>query len=169
MSKDNLSDKLSGFAAGCAVDMDAAGRWGLDLATMRKLGEAYRAGWLHNVMARITPLTMRKREDYLAMADIFVDTKETAQNMLDHFANDMEMFCRNAGIVVTEHMNSENVSPELRAHVDLFMDISRIFNGKFGVPVIDPIEDLAIDQALTEHESEDPFIAEFVKKHFGDA
>ena len=66
----DMMDKFSDVTDG--IDTKAIERWNLNPTMLKKLGEAYRMGWLHNVMSRITPLTLQRRDDYLAMSDIFI-------------------------------------------------------------------------------------------------
>jgi len=148
------------------MDKGAIDRRGLDESTVNKLTEAYRMGWLHNVLSRITPLTMRRRDDYLNMADLFIDTPEAAHKLLDRFDADLEMFCSVAEIQVTEHMTSKTVSDELKAHVELYNDIAGVLYGKFkgDVEKRDPIQSLAMTPITTD--STNPFIAEFMKEKF---
>lgn len=159
-----LKDQACRISAGGDVDEAAVERWGVDLASLKKLGEAYRMGWLHNVMSRITPLTMRRRDDYLIMADIFVVDEEVAESILDRFDSDLELFCSMAQIQVTEHMTMDSVSEELRSHIDLYTDIADILCGKFGLDNRNPIEMITSSTNLLEDEND--FILEFVDTHF---
>lgn len=159
-----LAGRFCFLAAGCSVDQKAIKRWNVDLAALKKLGEAYRMGWLHNVMSRITPLTMRRREDYLAMADIFIEDAAAAELLLDRFEADMELFCSMAGIRITNHMTMQNISPELQAHVALYKDINDILTGKFNIVERDPIAILA--EGPFANEATNPFVREFLDSHF---
>ena len=162
-----LAGRFCELSAGKEVDEKAIQRWNIDLATLRKLGDAYRSGWLHNVLSRITPLTMRRRDDYLMMADVFILTKQEAEHVLDRFDADMELFCAMAGITVTEHMTMYNASPEIKAHIDLYRDVNRIFNRKFAVEERDPVQMLAVAPIMIEHEN--TFVRDFVKSKFPSA
>ncbi|MDD9912365.1 MAG: hypothetical protein OXR68_06320 [Alphaproteobacteria bacterium] len=158
-----LAERCVQLSAGCDVDCGAVERWLLDLPTLRRLAEGYRAGWLHNVMGRITPLTLRKKNDYLAMADIFIDTEEAAERLLDKFQTDIELFCQLAGITVTEHMTEETASDELKAHVGLYREIAALLCNKYHLAYEDPIQ--AIATAPLEGMC-NPFISEFMDERF---
>lgn len=159
-----LAARCAELSAGCTVNQATLDKWGINLNQLRRLAEGYKAGWLHNVMARITPLTMHNRNHYLAMADIFVKSKEEAVMLLSRLENDMELFCNTAGIVVTEHMNLSNVSPELQVHVDLYMDIAHILHDKFGLDVADPIANMVTQPLFN---ATNPFVKDYVEKRFG--
>lgn len=157
-----LAQRSTTLAAGRKVDELALRQWSIDLVTLRKLGEAYRLGWLHNVMARITPITLRRRDDYVIMADLFVESAEDAEGLLNKLLADLELFCSFAGITPTEFMTRERVSPELSAHVQLFTDIQTLLCEKFNIPMRDPIHTIA----RTPIEAKaDPFVRDFLKKH----
>lgn len=163
-SKQTLADRCMQLSAGCDVDCAAVERWNLDIPTLRKLAEAYRMGWLHNVMGRITPLTLRRREDYLAMADVFIDTPEAAQRLLDKFQTDMELFCQLAGITITEHMTAETCSPELRAHVELYQQVAQLLADKYAIEVQDPVQ--AMVYSPMNADAGNPFICSFLDEKF---
>jgi hypothetical protein len=158
-----LAQRCLQLSAGCDVDYDAVQRWNVDLSSLRKLSEAYRMGWLHNVMGRITPLTVRKRDDYLAMADIFIDTQEAAQRLLDKFKADMELFCQLAGIRITGHMTAQTVSEELKAHVELYDTVAQLLCSKFDMSYDDPVQAIAnspIEDACN------PFVSDYMDSRF---
>lgn len=155
-------DRFSDVTEG--TDLKAVERWKLTEPTLKKLGEAYRMGWLHNIMSRITPLTLQRRDDYLAMADIFIQDGETAQHVLDRFDADLELFCSVAAIHVTEHMNMSNVSDELSSHASLYNEVQEIFVKKFGLEARDPIAMLALNPITDEFTN--PFIKDFIDERF---
>lgn len=162
----NLTQRFCDLSAGCEVDSQAVERWQANLPTLRKLGEAYRMGWLHNVLSRITPLTMQRREDYLMIADLFVLNSDEAEHILNRFDADLELFCSMAEIVVTPHMTAANVSDELRAHVNLYMNIQEIFCRKFpALKACDPLHKLANTPIMSENVN--PFVKEFIDNKFG--
>lgn len=164
-AKTTLQQHICALSAGCNVDDSALKRHNIDIPTLKKLGEAYRMGWLHNVLSRITPLTMRRRDDYLTMADIFIETEEAAGKLLDRFDADLELFCSVAEIHVTEHMTSKNVSEELRAHVDLYNDIAEVLYRKFNeMDRRDPIQSLVASPIVTG--ATNPFIKDFIDDRF---
>lgn len=155
----SLAKRLCTVAAGCAVDGDVVRRRRIDLAALRKLGEAYRAGWLHNVMGRITPLTLRQSSDYEVMADLFVMTAEDAQRLLERYLQDLEIFCASVGIVSPK-------APEVEAHINLYQSIGKIFSRKFDLDVAAP--EISGTAVLAAEEVEmNPFLKEFVTTKFG--
>lgn len=145
-------------------DLVAIERRNLSDAAVKKLEESCNAGWLHNVLSRITPLTMRRRDDYITMADIFITTPEESNSLLDRFDADIELFCSMAEISVTKHMTRHTVSEELKAHVDLYCDISEILTRKFGIDLRDPI--LMLVESPIMLEATNPFIKEFMDERF---
>lgn len=144
--------------------MVAIERRNLDEVAVNKLTEAVEAGWLHNVLSRITPLTMRRRDDYIAMADIFITTSTEAESLLDRFDADIELFCSMAEISVTKHMTVHNVSDELKAHVDLYCEVAELMTKKFGIELRDPIQMLIESPIMLE--ATNPFIKEFMDERF---
>ena len=159
-----MSDKFYQAAAGCYVDGDAAQKRGIEMQQIRKLADAYRMGWLHNVLSRITPLTLQRRDDYVTMADLFIENAEDAEHVLDRFDADLELFCSVAEIQVTPHMTKENVSEELQSHVSLYEEIAQVFHDKFGTERRDPIKSLTESPIMSEHSN--PFIKEFMDTRF---
>lgn len=145
-------------------DTSAIEKRNIDAVTVRRLEEAYQAGWLHNVLSRITPLTLRRRDDYLAMTDIFVTSTEAAEHLLDRFDADLELFCSVAEIVVTEHMTLETVSDELRSHVDLYLDVATLLHKKWHVEKRNPIDQLVNSPIMLE--ATNPFVKDFVDTKF---
>lgn len=145
-------------------DTVAIERRNLDEAAVLRLANACEAGWLHNVLSRITPLTLRRRDDYIAMADIFIMNAEQAESLLDRFDADLELFCSMAEISVTKHMTVETVSDELRSHVELYMDICSLLAHKFGIVKRDPITMLTESPIMLE--ATNPFIKEFMDERF---
>ena len=146
------------------MNQEAADKRHIGEKNANKLEEAYQAGWLHNVLSRITPLTMRRRQDYIVMADLFIENDEAAEHVLDRFDSDLELFCSVADITVTKHMTSANVSDELRAHVDLYNEIAEIFYNKFDIEKRDPVQNLTLSPIM--NESTNPFIKEFMDDRF---
>lgn len=145
-------------------DLDAIRKRALDDKTVAKLEEAYIAGWLHNVLSRITPLTLRRRDDYLAMADIFISKPSEAEHVLDRFDSDMELFCSVADIHITKHMTMKTVSEELRSHVELYNDIAMLLHRKFDIELRDPIHALTHSPFMMAETN--PFIKEFIDHKF---
>tara|TARA_Y100001960_G_scaffold210572_1_gene219773 strand:- start:536 stop:1048 length:513 start_codon:yes stop_codon:yes gene_type:complete len=166
MREEQVTKKVCDAVAGCAVDMTALDEWGIDdLHFVKKLSDQFHMGWLHNVMARITPLTIDKADDYLIMADLFISTKEEANHVLDRFDSDIELFCSVAGVEVTKHMTASTVSEELEAHVALYMAVEKIFANKFRfMELRDPIKQIT-HQPITEEYSNE-FIKNFMDDKF---
>lgn len=166
MIEQEVTQKVCDMIAGCKVDMQALEDWRLDdLNRVKKLADQYHMGWLHNIMARITPLTLEKVDDFLIMADVFVNTKEEASHVLDRFDSDIELFCSVAGVKVTKHMTAATVSDELEAHVALYMAIEKIFANKFKLMELrDPIKQITHTPITQEYSNE--FIRNFMDVRF---
>lgn len=159
-----MSERFYQLSAGCYVDVEAVKRRDIELPTVRKLAEWFRSGWLHNVLSRITPLTMQRMDDYVVMADLFVEDAEMANHVLDRFDADLELFCSVADIQVTEHMTAANVSDELKAHVSLYTAVSTLFERKFNIEKRDPI--VSLTQSPIMNEASNPFIKEYMDTRF---
>jgi hypothetical protein len=145
-------------------DLIAIEKRSLDATAVTRLENSCNEGWLHNVLSRITPLTLRRRDDYIAMADIFIVKSGQAESLLDRFDADLELFCSMAEISITKHMSVENVSDELKAHVELYMDIASLLAQKFGIEKRDPI--LMLTESPIMMEATNPFIKEFMDERF---
>lgn len=158
------SDRFYQAAAGCYLDIESAKKRDLDLPELRRLGEWYRMGWLHNVLSRITPLTMQRMDDYVTMADLFVEDASSASHVLDRFDADLELFCSVADINVTKHMTAQTVSTELKAHVALYNAVAEVFYAKFDIEKRDPIYNLTLAPIMNEQSN--PFVKEFMENHF---
>ena len=169
MIEQQVTQKVCDMVAGCKVDMVSLEEWGIDdLHLLKKLADQYHMGWLHNVMARITPLTLEKADDYLIMADLFVTTKDEANHVLDRFDSDMELFCSVAGVTITKHMTAATVSEELESHVALYMAIEKIFANKFKfLELRDPIKQITNTPITEEYSNE--FIKNFMDVRFNRA
>lgn len=166
MVEQEVTQKVCDMVAGCKVDMDALDDWGVeDLHFLKKLADQYHMGWLHNVMARITPLTLDRMDEYLLMADLFITNKEDANHVLDRFDSDLELFCSVAGVKVTKHMTAATVSEELESHVALYMAVEKIFAGKFKfMELRDPVKQIT-NTPITQEYSND-FIKNFMDVKF---
>ena len=145
-------------------DVTAVERRKMDGVALSRLKESYDSGWLHNVLGRITPLTLRRRDDYMCMADVFITSSDQANHLLDRFDADLELFCSVAEITVTKHMTVKNVSEELRSHVDLYTDVATLLSKKWGIEKRDPIQQLVDSPIMLE--ATNPFIKEFVDQKF---
>jgi len=166
MLYDKITKENCELVAGCKVDMDALEFWMIDdLRLLKKLADQYHMGWLHNVLGRITPLTLEKLDDYLMMSDLFVNTKEEANHVLDRFDSDLELFCSVAGVEVTKHMTAATVSDELEAHVALYMEIEKIFAKKFKLMELrDPVQQMTNAPMTGDYSNE--FIKNFMDDKF---
>jgi hypothetical protein len=100
----------------------------------------------------------------MAMADIFITKPEDAEHLLDRFDADLELFCSVAGISVTEHMTVATVSDELRAHVQLYVDVAKLLAKKFDIEQRDPIQSLVESPIMMD--ATNPFIKEFMDERF---
>ena len=159
-----MPDKFYQASAGGYVDVKAVEKLSITMPELRKLADSYRMGWLHNVLSRITPLTLQRRDDYVAMADLFIDSAESAEHVMDRFDADLELFCSVAEIQVTPRMTKHNVSEELQAHIDLYNEVFAVFSRKFNLEERDPIQALTESPIMCEHSN--PFIKEFMDNRF---
>lgn len=166
MREEQVTKKVCDMVAGCPVDMQALDDWEInDLHYVKKVADQYNMGWLHNIMARITPLTMEKADDYLIMADLFVSTKDEANHILDRFDSDLELFCSVAGVTITKHMTASTASEELEAHVALYMAVEKIFAAKFKfMELRDPVKQITNTPITPEYSNE--FIKNFMDVRF---
>jgi hypothetical protein len=163
-NKVSLADRCLSLCAGCDFDARAVDRWGLDLPRLRKLAEAYRSGWLHNVLSRITPLTLRSADDYAAMADIFIMDADSANALLDKFEADLELFCSLADVCVEDGVAAEDMVPELEAHLTLYNRVAGLLQRKFGIEARNPLETISL--APINGVEADSFVRHFVEKRF---
>lgn len=123
-----LADRLLDLAAGCPVDSAAYHRYSLNIPRLTAMGKAYRAGWLANVLGRITPLTTYSIEDYVAMADLFVPDAFAANTMLHKMSADLNAFAAAAGI-----NPCTDEGPALRVHRALYDAIAGLLGRKFSL------------------------------------
>lgn len=121
----SLADKLLDVTAGMPVDPKAFHQHSLNLAKLKTLAVGYKQGWLHNLMGRITPYTLRSPDDYVMMADLFVPNAESAQALLSKMSADMTAFATTAGLAYT--------APEMSRHRELYQRLSTMLGSKFGV------------------------------------
>lgn len=122
-----LSERCVQVAAGVPVNADAYTRWDLNLMRVQTMGRAFARGWLHNVLGRITPMTAYAREDYLAMADLFITTKQDAQALMVKLNKDMAAFAAAAGYYATPQAYPK----EMADHVALYRGIGGLLEQKF--------------------------------------
>lgn len=155
-----FADHMLNVAAGTVVDGCAYTAWGskLNMMKLKALGQAYTKGWLHNVMARITPLTVRDQDDYVMMADLFVLSSETAEVLLRKMSRDLTAFATAAGVMF-EH---GNVPPKLAAHVAMYKAVARKMEQKFDIEAPKLFASTTFDSAM---QAEMPFIRSYMAKH----
>lgn len=155
-----FADHMLNVAAGTVVDGCAYQAWGsrLNMMKLKALGNAYRAGWLHNVMGRITPLTVRDQTDYVMMADLFVLTAESAEMMLRKMSRDLTAFATVSGVMF-EH---GQVPPKLAQHVAMYRAVAAKLEEKFGLAAPALFASTTIDAAM---QAQMPFIRSFVSKY----
>lgn len=159
----HFADHTLNVAAGTPVDSRAYERWSVHLNMMkvRALGEAYRKGWLHNVMARVTPMTVRNSDDYCMMADLFVTDAATASAVLAQMSRDMSAFAVAAGLYFSPH----HTPPEMSAHMELYAHISTTLGNKFGFMPPEPFARTTIAASDMTHAG---FVREFIQKSYPD-
>jgi hypothetical protein len=136
-----LADHVLDLAAGMPVDKRAYHRRSLNIPRLQALARAYRAGWLDNVLRRVTPLTTYNLEDYVAMADLFVTERAVAERLLAKMSTDLSTFAALSGLAAMPG----HVPEELRAHVALYEAIGQVLAGKFGVAVPAPFASARLD------------------------
>ncbi len=120
----SLADKLLDVTAGMPVDPKAFHKHNLNLAKLKTLAGGYKQGWLHNLMGRITPCTLRSPDDYVMMADLFIADADTAQTLLTQMSADMTAFATTAGLAYS--------SPEMARHRELYQRLSTVLSSKYG-------------------------------------
>ncbi|HEX2859037.1 MAG TPA: hypothetical protein VHP58_02405 [Alphaproteobacteria bacterium] len=129
----SLADRLLDLAAGCPVDAAAYHRYSLNIPRLTAMGKAYRAGWLHNVLRRITPFTAYSLDDYVAMADLFVTDAFTAQSMLQKMSADLNAFATAAGVNPCASDAADAEHEALRVHCALYGTIGKLLGEKFDL------------------------------------
>lgn len=135
----SLIERSLDLAAGTTVDAEAYARWPINLAKLQSLGKGYRQGWLQNVFQRITPITVRERDDYLMMADLFILTRMQAEVLLQLFGQDITRFATTAGAVLHEN------TPELQGHLGMYRAIGTVLANKFQLMVPTPFRSVTMN------------------------
>lgn len=138
-SHNSLVARSLDLAAGLRVDADAYYKWGINLAKLQCLGKAYRKGWLHNVLRRITPLTTPQVDDYVMMADLFVTGAAESQIILSQMSRDLSVFAAAIG------SGAGNKPPLLQQHIDLYNRMSEVLSEKFGFAAPAPFASTTLD------------------------
>lgn len=147
------------LAAGVRTDLAAYDEWGINLAKLQRLGKCYREGWLHNVLTRITPITMGEFDDYLMMADLFIQSKSEAQYLCGVMSRNLSAFATVAGIPAT----SKVVPIQLTNHVELYKQVAARLSERFNFMAPAPFSSTTISREM---QTQIPFIRSFLKDHF---
>jgi hypothetical protein len=147
------------LAAGMRTNLEAYDEWGINLAKLQKLGKAYREGWLHNVLTRITPITHAEMDDYLMMTDLFIHSKSDAQYLSGVLSRSLSAFATVAGIAATAKV----VPMQLTNHVALYEKITQRLEERFEFTAPAPFSSTTISRDM---QAQIPFIRSFLKQHF---
>ncbi len=150
------------LAAGLPVNAEAyeaeAAVGAMNLAKLQALGKAYRQGWLHNVLARITPLTARETGDYLLMARLFIHTQAQAEALLEKMSADLSRFATLAGLTV-----GATVPKPLLPHLSLYQAMGQLLAEQHGASTPKPFASATIDASA---QAEMVFVRGFIKQRF---
>jgi hypothetical protein len=150
------------LAAGTAVNRAAyealTEQGEMNLAKLQALGKCFKQGWLHNVLARITPLTARATTDYENMATLFITDKAQAELLLAKMSADLSRFATLAGVMV-----GDTVPMALLPHVSLYQKIAVGLAQTHGAKVPAPFASATIDAAT---QAAMPFVRNFVRQRF---
>jgi hypothetical protein len=162
----NLYERSLELAAGTPVSRAAyeelAEQGQMNLAKLQALGKAFRQGWLHNVLARITPLTARETTDYTNMAALFVQNKAQAEMLMHKLSADLSRFATLAGVTVGASGNSA-VPVALLQHVNLYQQIGAVLQASVGAKVPAPFASTTIS---SRDQADMPFVRDYVRERF---
>lgn len=147
------------LAAGTRTSVEAYDEWGINLAKLQKLGKCYREGWLHNVLTRITPITLREMDDYLMMADLFISNKSDAQYLCSALSRSLSAFATVAGFTASAKV----VPIQLTNHVALYQQIASRLGERFSFIAPAPFASTTINREM---QAQIPFIRNFINQHF---
>jgi hypothetical protein len=147
------------LAAGQRTNAQAYDDWNINLAKLQKLGKCFREGWLHNVLTRITPITLREMDDYLMMADLFINNKSDAQDLCAVLSRSLSAFATVAGFPASAKV----VPIQLTNHVALYRQIAARLEERFGFTAPAPFASTTINRDM---QAQIPFIRQFVNQHF---
>lgn len=147
------------LAAGTRTSVQAYDDWGINLAKLQKLGKCFREGWLHNVLTRITPITLREMDDYMMMSDLFISSKSDAQYLCSVLSRSLSAFATVAGVQAT----SKVVPIQLTNHVALYAQIARNLEERFDFKAPAPFASTTISREM---QAQIPFIRNFMTQHF---
>lgn len=146
------------LAAGLRVDAGAYYKWDINLAKLQCLGKAYRKGWLHNVLRRITPLTARQIDDYVMMADLFVTGAAESQIILGQMSRDLSMFATAVGA----SPQSGSTPQLLQQHIGLYNRLAEVLSEKFGFQAPAPYASTTLD---ADAQAEMSSIRQLISRH----
>lgn len=155
----SLVQRSLDLAAGTPVNADAYEHWGINLAKLKSLGSCYRNGWLHNVLARITPITLNEMDDYVMMAELFITTKAQARQLLQALNRGLSGFATVAGY----NAAAQVVPIQLANHVALYTRIAASLADTYDVEAPAPFTSTTINREL---QAQIPFIRTFLSRHF---
>ena len=147
------------LAAGIRTNGTAYDSWGINLAKLQKLGKCYREGWLHNVLTRITPITLREMDDYYMMSDLFIANKSDAQYLCSVLSRSLSAFATVAGFQATAKV----VPIQLTNHVALYNGIASRLEQRFAFKAPAPFASTTISKDM---QAQIPFIRSFINQHF---
>lgn len=155
----SLVQRSLDLAAGTRTNADAYEDWGVNLAKLKSLGSCYRNGWLHNVLSRITPITLHEMDDYVMMADLFITSKPEAQQLLQSLSRGLSGFAAVAGLQA-----GGNVVPiQLTNHVALYNRIAGTLAERFQFKAQAPFTSVTVNREL---QAQIPFVRSFLQQHF---
>lgn len=149
----------AGVPVNAAAYEEAVAAGDMNLAKLQALGRAFRQGWLHNVLARITPLTTRETTDYTRMAALFIGSQAEAEVLLTKLSADLSRFATLAGVIV----QGQRVPQPLQQHVALYQAIAATLSETFGMQAPKPFASTTIDATA---QAEMAFVRQFVKEKF---
>ena len=160
----SLYERSLELAAGVPVAREVYERLSAEsdfnLAKLQVLGKAYRQGWLHNVLERITPLTTRETADYENMAALFIASEAQAKSLMSKLSADLSRFATLAGVA----QNSSNIiAMPMMSHVNMYQKIGAVFEARFGMAIPAPFASATIDAKA---QAAMPFVRAFVKQRF---
>lgn len=148
----SLIERSLELAAGTKVNLDAYEDHQLNLAKLQCLGKAYRQGWLHNVLRRITPLTARQTEDYVLMAELFITNASQAEELLQTLSQSLMEFATVAGV--------SPASATMRSHRELYQTIAHKLTARYAVEAPAAFASTTI---TAQQQAQIPFIRNFLQ------
>lgn len=155
----SLVSRSLDLAAGLRTNPEAYEQWGINLAKLQRLGKCYREGWLHNVLNRITPITTRELDDYIMMADLFINTKTDAQYLCTVLSRSLSAFATVAGFAASAKV----VPIQMNNHVELYTRIATSLEDRFGFKAPAPFASTTITREM---QTQIPFIRNFINQTF---